>query len=247
MLSVRGGSKTLLAAFVALLLVVGLAACGGDDSSSSTAADVGGQAESKSSGGASKQAGTKDGADEGQPGSGGKGASDGAGEGQDSSAGGKASDFTPKQHEDSGGGSQQYQVKGGDNSVQEFGEEADTSELDAAAVALHNFLDARAEGNWAAACEYMSQGVVASFEKLAAQAKQIEDTSCGGILEKLANPAAKASLKAEAEKANVGSLRIEDERAFVIYSGTDGTILAMPMANEDGAWKVAGLAATPLN
>jgi hypothetical protein len=223
-------------ALAALLVTVGLVACGGGDSSSSTttAADQG-QAESNSGQGVSTQSGAK--GDEGKSGSGEGG----------SGSGPKASEFTPKHHSDSGGGSQQFVQKGGDNSVQEFGEEADTSEFDAAATALHNFLDARAEGNWAAACQYMSKSTIESFEKLAAQAKQIEDKSCGGILETLMNPAARGEMKAEAEKANIGSLRIEGEQAFVIYTGTNGTVLAMPMANESGDWKVASLTGTPLN
>jgi hypothetical protein len=235
---VRGGPKTLLVALAVLLIAVGLAACGSSDSSSSTTTGADkGQAESKSSQEAPKQSGVK--SEEGKPGSG--------SEGQSGSSGPSASDFTPKHHTDSGGGSEQFRVKGGDNSVQEFGGEADTSERDAAAVALHNFLDARAEGNWAAACQYMSKSTVESFEKLAAQAKQVGDTSCAGILEKLTNPAAKGAMKAEAEKANVGSLRIEGEQAFVIYTGIDGTVLVMPMANEGGDWKVASLAGTPLS
>ena len=230
----RGGPKKLFAALVVLMVAVGLASCGGGDSSNSTTGV--GQAESTPGHGSSKQSGAK--GDEG------KSASEGE---EQSDSGPSAGEFTPEHHNDSGGGSQQFVQKGGDNSVQEFGEEAEAQELDAAAVALHDFLDARAQGNWAAACQYMSKETVESFEKLAAQAKQIEDKSCGGILEKLTNPAAKASMEAEAEKANVGSLRIEGERAFVIYTGVDGTILAMPMANEGGDWKVASLAGTPLN
>jgi hypothetical protein len=227
----------LTGALAVFLLAVGLAACGGgsSDSSGSTAAEAGGQSQSASgsAGAAAKQGEAK---------SGGGGQSSGSG-----SRSGEAGNFAPRHHDDSGGGSQQFKVKGGDNSVQEFGQEADAAELDAAAVALHNFLDARAEGNWAAACDYMSKAVTESFEKLAAQAKQIEVKSCAGILEKLTNPAAKASMKAEAEKANVGSLRVEGDRSFVIYKGTEGTILAMPMADEGGEWKVSSLAGTPLN
>lgn len=231
----RRVSKTLAAGLAVLLVALGLVACGGSDDSSSTNTEAGsqGQAESNSGSSASKQGDTKSG-DEGKSGSGDEGS-------------GEAAKFVPKQHNDSGGGSTQFKVKGGDNSVQEFGEEADASELNAAAVALHNFLDARAEGNWAAACDYMSKGVLKSFETLVERAKQIEDTSCAGILEKLVNPAAKSSMKAEAEKANVGSLRVEGEQSFVIYTGIDGTVLAMPMANEDGSWKVASLAGTPLS
>jgi len=161
--------------------------------------------------------------------------------------GGGGAGFTPKRHSDSGGGSGQYKVKGGDNSVQEFGKEAGASERDEAAAALHNFLDARAEGNWAAACSYMSKSIVESFEKLASQAKEVQASDCAGIIEKLTNPAAKASMKAEAKQADVGSLRVEGDRSFIIYKGTEGTILAMPMADEDGDWKVASLAGTPLN
>jgi hypothetical protein len=235
---VRGVPKTLVAALAALLLAAGLAACGSGDSSSSTAAEAGAQAQSggKPSDAAAKQGGATDKEDK----SGGEGQSGG-------SAGGSASDFVPKHHHDSGGGSEQFKVKGGDNSVQEFGAEADTSELDAAAAALHDFLDARAEGNWAAACHYMSKSVTESFEKLAAQGGAKGSPSCAATLEKLINPNAEELMKAEAAKANVGSLRIEGEHAFVIYTGAEGAVLAMPMANEGGVWKVAGLAGTPLS
>lgn len=230
MAAVRGGLKTLIAVCVALLLAVGLVACGGGNSSTSTStrADSQGQANAPD---------TTQGSDESKSDSGGS---------SDSSSAPAASDFTPKHHSDSGGGSTQYRVKGGDNSIQEFGDEAGSSELDAAATALHNFLDARAQGNWAAACSYMSKSVIKSFAQLASQAKGSQDTSCAGILEILINPAAKGAMKAEAEQANVGSLRIEGEQAFVIYTGADGTALAMPMANEGGDWKVASLAGTPL-
>jgi len=236
-----------MAALAVLLVALGLAACGGgdDDSGATTTADAGSQGQSEGAAG-SKQADGR--AGEGKSGSGdGKEGSNGSGNGQSGGSGSDASNFTPKQHNDSGGGAQQFRQKGGDNSVQEFGEEAGEEEFDAAAVALHNFLDARAEGNWAAACDYMSKAIVESFEKLAAQAKQIDATSCAGILENLTNPAARKSMKAEAAKADVGSLRVEGDRSFVIYTGTGNTILVMPMANEDGDWKVASLAGTPLN
>lgn len=237
---VKGVSMGLAAVFLAIVLAIGVAACGGGDDSDSTTEAAG--AQQSQSDNASQGAGQGNGNASGGSNSSSGGSADG-----ESQSGGDASDFTPKKHNDSGGGAEQFKVKGGDNSVQEFGEEADTEEFDAAAVALHNFLDARAEGNWAAACQYMSKSVIESFEKLATRAKQIEDTSCGGILEKLTNPAAAQPMREEAAKANVGSLRIEDERAFVIYTGIDGTVMAMSMANEDGDWKVASLAGTPLS
>jgi hypothetical protein len=234
---VRGEIKTLAAALAVLLLAVGFAACGGGgDSAGSTSARSGSQDES-SGGSTSTQSEAK-------------GRSDGEAGNEDQSHGsktsGEAANFNPKHHSDTGGGSAQYKVKGGDNSVQEFGEEAEPEEFHAAAAALHDFLDARAEGNWDAACGYMSKAIIESFEKLAAHAKQIEAKSCAEILEKLTNPAAKAAMKAEAAKADVGSLRVEGDRSFVIYTGIKGDVLAMPMANESGEWKVASLAGTPL-
>lgn len=222
------------AALVALLLLAGLGGCGGGGGSDSTAIQAG--AGESTAGDASKQGDSK-GDVEGQSGS----------SGQQTRDPGNASEFKPKPHSDSGGGAEQFKVKGGDNSVQEFGEEADTSEFEAAATVLHNFLDARAEGNWAAVCQYLSKATIESFEQLAARTNQGGDTSCGAILAGITNPNAQAALKAEAEKADIGSLRTEGGQAFLIYTGTEGTILAIPMANEAGTWKVAGLAGTPLN
>jgi len=234
---VRRASKTLLGALAVLLLALGLAACGGgsDEITSSTSGEAAKeQSERSPSGsGSAKSEANGGGGKESEP--------------EGPSGKGEAAKFKSKQHSDSGGGAQQFVQKGGDNSVQEFGTEAEPQEFDAAATALHDFLDARAEGNWAAACEYMAKSVVESFEKLAAQAKQIEDKSCAGVLEKLVNPAAKAAMKLEAEKANVGSLRVEGDRSFIIYRGIRGTVLSMPMASEDGQWKVASLSGTPLN
>lgn len=237
----RGGPKTLIAAAAAMLLAVALAACGGgsDSSSTTTEATAQGQAAVESSAGGPAQGKAKPGGGEAKSGFGESSAKSG-------SAGGNSGNFVPKNHHDSGGGSEQFRVKGGDNSIQEFGAEADAAEFDAAAAALHNFLDARAAGDWAAACSYMSKRVTDSLEKLAAQSKQGGATSCGEILEKLTNPAAKQLLLTEAAKADVASLRLEDEGAFIIYTGLGGTALAIPMANEGGAWKVSSLAGTPL-
>jgi hypothetical protein len=234
----RGGTRPIAALAAAAFAAVLLAACGGG-STSTTAPTSTAPTSTQKEGGATTTAG---GAGKNAGSGGDKGKSSAAAEAKE------ASEFAPKHHTDSGGGSAQFKVKGGDNSVQEFGSEADTSELDRAATTLHGFLDARAAGNWAAACSYMSKTIVESFEKLATQSKQSQNTSCAEILGKLTNPAAKQELLAEAAKADVGSLRIEGERAFVIYTGTDRkTFLAMPMAKEGDSWKVASLAGTPLN
>jgi hypothetical protein len=217
------GSK-LLIALVAALLAFGLVACGGEDDSTSTATDAAAQGQAQN----------------------GKRGDDGS-----------SDDFVPREHDDSGGGSSQYRVKGGDNSVQEFGAEAEDTERDAAARALHNFLDARAQEAWEAACSYLSTEVQESLESFAVKAQeaaakqdkaeQFDDTSCASILRRLTNPAALPELRKEAAQAAVGSLRIGGDRAFLLYTGLGDTVFAIPVVNENGDWKVATLAGTPLN
>jgi hypothetical protein len=54
-----------------------------------------------------------------------------------------------------------------------------------------------------------------------------------------------AALAAEA-LIEVISLRVEGDSAFVIYRSPGNRVSATPMAKENGAWKVAGMGATPL-
>jgi hypothetical protein len=225
----------LVAAIAALLLALSLVACGGGgDSSSSTTSTREQPSGNRHAAGdpSSNSASRRRAADSGK-----------GNEGQH--GGGEAADFAPKQHQDSGGGAAQYEVKGGDNSVQEYGQEADASEFEAAATALHNFLDARAQGNWEAACQYLSKDTVKSLAGLAGQLKS--GAGCAGALEKIINPAAKKLMMEEAAKADIGSMRFEGDQGFLIYTAGNDTIFTMPMANEGGVWKVSALTGSALN
>jgi hypothetical protein len=234
-----GDLTRLFSVFVAAaLLAFGASACGDDGSSSTTTRSEAGAA-------APDRSPDTSGTNAASQGKGSKEAGSADGEQGDARAPGSSS-FVPKRHDDSGGGAAQLRTKGGDNSVQEFGQEAEDSEREDAATALHNFLDARAAEDWESACALLSQEVRESLEKLAAQASQAEATSCAGILSKLTNRAALPALRSEAARADVGSLRIEGDRAFILYRNGE-TILTVPMSHEDGGWKVASLAGTPLN
>jgi hypothetical protein len=152
--------------------------------------------------------------------------------------------FQPKSHNDSGGGSAQFIVKGADNSVQEFGSEGQQSELETAATALHGFVDARAERNWAAACNYLSKAAKQGFAPSSASS---QPPSCAATLAALSGKVPTATLR-EAAVADVGSLRREGESGFLIYRGApSGTVYAISIAKQGGAWKIASLAGTPLN
>ena len=169
--------------------------------------------------------------------------SSGAGSGE---SGPPASAFHPKPHHDSGGGSAQFTVKGADNSVQEFGDEASEAELVQAATALHGFLDARAARNWAAACGYLSKATAQSISQLGAGGSGSGAKGCAANLAALTGKTPTATLR-EAAVADVGSLRTEGDRAFLIYRGAGGTVYAISMDREDGTWKVASLSGVPLS
>ena len=150
--------------------------------------------------------------------------------GDDTTAGVTSGSFTPPAHQDSGGGAAQFETKGGDNSIQEFGSEASGSDFEAAAAALHGYLDARAAAAWTAACAYMSPGVANCPETLASLSADV--------------PAAALS---EAAEADVAALRIEGDRGFLLFHGARGTNYFMPLVREGGTWKVAAIAPSAIS
>ena len=151
------------------------------------------------------------------------------------------------EHHDSGGGSAQFATKGGDNSVQDFGQEVGGTDFAQAASALHAFLDARAAGAWDAACAQLSAKVVETLELLAKRSNDLEGAGCPQILAAVSAAGSRQALRAEAEAADAASLRVEGEKAFILYTlGSSDRPFALPMANEGGHWSVAGLAGTQL-
>ena len=161
---------------------------------------------------------------------------------------GNASPDSPrwlKQHHDSGGGAAQFEVKNGDNSVQEFGAEASAGEREEAAAALHAFLDARAARQWAAACSFMSVASIVALEQIPKLSGNSDVSGCPEVLGALGAEAAQ-KLLVEGATADVGALRIEGERGFILYHGANGNDLVMPMVREDGSWKVGNVEPVPL-
>jgi hypothetical protein len=149
-------------------------------------------------------------------------------------------------HHDSGGGSAQFEAKGADNSIEEFGEEASAQEREEAAGSLHAYLDSYAAGRWAAACSYMSTQMIAGLEQLPRLGKQAASfEGCPKTLAAInAHPGSQAAREAAA-RADVASLRAEAGRGFILYRGAGG-VYEMPMALEDGVWRVGSIAGSPL-
>lgn len=218
-------------AVIALLTVV-LSACGGSGSgsSSSTRATAAGD-------GAGQGAETA--SEKGHAGSGDGGQSGSAGGGQSQ----QPASVSPLRV--SGGGSGQFRVKGGDNSIQDFGEESEEGELEEAAGALHDFYIARAEGDWKTACAQLSSTVMQQLKLLGARSRS-GVKGCPATLATLTPPLPPA-VQRESTIVDAGSLRVEGGRGFLIYRGGEDAVYAINMTREEGSWKVGALAGVPLS
>jgi hypothetical protein len=237
------GKRPLAAIVVVVLLAALLAACGDSDS------DSNGAAETTATSTTSAQNDDTGPGTTGKPQSGTDRSEDGSparksDEGSKQGSASRSHDVvTPLQV--SGGGSEQFRVEGGDNSIQEYGEEGDESELQEVAEIVHSFYVARAEEKWDEACSYLASSNVQQLEELASQSPELEGGGCGPVLKAFTRPLP-ASLQREITSVDAGSFRHEDDQGFLIYRGADQTVYAMPLEDEDGTWKVAALSATAL-
>jgi hypothetical protein len=132
-------------------------------------------------------------------------------------------------------------VKGGDNSIQAFGTEGEESEAQQATASLKRYLDARASGDWAAACEAASAQLREELTKLIERAKAKGDTekptSCAETLELFFGKTPQQALQEAAQIDRVLSFRVEEDGyAYLIFESAE-EVKFIAMANEEGAWK----------
>jgi hypothetical protein len=137
-------------------------------------------------------------------------------------------------------------VPGADNSVQEYGVEADPSARTEAAIALQAYLNARAREDWGSACSLLAQRPTEQLERLArSAAKQGTDLNgCPATMALLKEGG--AQLREGARITEVLSFRGEGDvsgnPSYLIFTAPPATTLySMPMYSQGGAWKV-GLA-----
>ncbi len=244
---IREGTRPFAALTAALLVAALLAACGGSDSDSSNSSEAATTGSSTASGPtASADGNSQDssrpeadgGEDQGQSGNDQSQSHGSGGEGA-----GSKNVAAPL--EVSGGGSEQFRTKGGDNSIQEFGDEGDESELQEVAEIVHSFYVARAEEKWDTACSYLSTGNIEQLEQLTAQSPEFKGAGCAPILEAFTRPLP-AAVQREITSVDAGSFRHDDEQGFLVYRGADQTVYAMPLTNEDGTWKVSALSGSAI-
>jgi hypothetical protein len=266
-----GGARKLSLALVAAICAAILAACGGGGDSTATTATNSTAAESTANtpstpngsnggnGGDKSSKGSK--GKDGQSGTNGDGGGNGGGAGGESNGGGEASggpggsgsignSFSgpPTKHKHpapvEGQRSDSFRVPGGDNSIQEFGEETDAAERVAAMVPIAGLYRALESGDWTAVCStYLSASNVKQIELLAEKSPQLKGKDCPSVLGGLNQVAGKGP---DTPDGGVVSFRVEGDTGFAIYWGIDGKGYAFALKSEGGAWKLTALAPTPL-
>jgi hypothetical protein len=137
-------------------------------------------------------------------------------------------------------GSAGFRTPGGDNSIQNFGEEADAAEVEAATSTLAPYLAARAKNEWAQECAYLAKSAVVPLERLASSSPQLKGKDCAAILAAILSGASSSTADTAAD--GIASLRVEGDRAFALYHGARGIDFFVPMVKENGKWKVGALA-----
>jgi hypothetical protein len=244
----REGTRPLAALVVAVLAASLLAACGGSgsDSNGSTSSE----ASSSKATDTTAQGGQQNGSSQATPKkkSGSQPQDNGQGRSQSrpsSSSSHKSVKEVETPLKVSGGGSAQFRTKGGDNSIQEFGDESGESELREAAEAVHGFYVSRAAEEWGKACSYLSKSNIQQLEQLASQSPQAKGADCATVLKAFTRPLP-ASIEREITTVDAGSLRREGEQGFLIYYGAGHIKYAMPLREEGGSWKVTALSGTTL-
>ena len=137
--------------------------------------------------------------------------------------------------------------KGGDNSIQSFGNEADSQQTAEVVAALRGFYKAQAAEDWKTMCADLGSGVQDTFQQLAQQAsaagQDVGDGGCESLLSASHRQIPKKQLK-QLANFKVGSVRVKGKRGFVIYKAGDW--FAIPMVSEDQGWKVGSLGPVPI-
>jgi hypothetical protein len=248
----REGTRPLAVLLAAVLAAAVLAACGSSDSDSSSAAstEAGGSTTAQSnsgqqSGGSAQSGGSQKASGDGNQNGGQDNRQPQTQQQGDNDSSGKSAAEVETPLKVSGGGSAQFRSNGGDNSIQEFGDESGESELQEAAEVVHGFYVSRAAEEWDKACSYLAKSNIEQLEQLANQSAKSKGADCATVLEAFTQPLP-ASVEREITTVDAGSLRHEGEQGFLIYYGASHIKYAMPLRDEGSAWKVAALSGTTL-
>jgi hypothetical protein len=137
--------------------------------------------------------------------------------------------------------------KGGDDSIQTFGEQADDKQAAEIAEVARGFFKAQANQRWKDACFYLSSSVTDFFAEAASQAPAEESipSDCPSLLKQLGQGVPKSARKSIA-KVRVKDVRLDGDEGFVLYIGARRKWYAIAVGKEDTGWKVRAMSGAPI-
>ena len=144
--------------------------------------------------------------------------------------------------------SKTFLVKGGENKIPNFGQEASAAEREAASSVLEENLKARAAAEWKVQCASLSSGAMKEVAKLASETTSPSlGVGCVGKLKELGEPlSGSRPLRKNTMTGPIDALRKKGSQAWALYHGDRGKDYAMKMVREGGEWKVGSLTTTKI-
>jgi hypothetical protein len=127
-----------------------------------------------------------------------------------------------------------FRRPGADNSIPDFGGEANAAVRAAATATLNGYLAARAGGRWSKACSYLGAAIgrqVAAFVK----ASQGQAPNCSVLLKTITEQSPEA---AGPLRSPLAAFRVEGDKGFALLYGPHRQPYMIPMVREGDSWKV---------
>ncbi|HYQ79571.1 MAG TPA: hypothetical protein VEP91_10735 [Solirubrobacterales bacterium] len=137
------------------------------------------------------------------------------------------------------GPTREFYVVGGDNAVQLYGHEATGGERAQASKVIERWMRARAAKDHAMECSYLARSFVSGFVADATNVSNGKVTTCPQALAYFGTSAGGVNHFDDTTTGPIDSLRIESGQGYAQYHGNDGRDYIVPMAREDGGWKVS--------
>lgn len=133
--------------------------------------------------------------------------------------------------------------EGGERSIEGFGFEARGPERAALIGAFRRYFDALAADDYATTCSYLATAVQRSLERIAAGSSKTRD--CGASLPRLLSSRAGETARAQG-RGRVAKVRVEGDRAFLIFHAPGARLYQLTMVRERNRWKATTLSASIL-
>jgi hypothetical protein len=135
------------------------------------------------------------------------------------------------------GPSREFLIRGGDNALQTFGEEATKSEREQASEVIHAWMKARAAQDWAKDCSYFSKHYI--HQLITTDAVVVSHGKVNNCAEGLAFFGHEVSGSYKNNLAGpIDSLRVGEGHGYAQYHGSDGHDWVIAVDREGGKWWV---------